>query len=125
MSDYHRLSLGRKQALAMARMREQLVTCPTCEIQMPPAELVAHMAQPCVRREPHPGAKWVTMREAVAMGVEKRTLQKWAAYGKVRFRGVWPDRQYLLRDIAVKIANLRRRGTFVPLEISDNESEGK
>jgi hypothetical protein len=108
---YHRMSLAQKQATARDRMREALLSCPICEVQMPPAELVAHREQPCDRREPHPAAKWVTWREALSMA-PKRSMLRWIKRGAVRFRGERGERLYLLRDIATRLSRqsgFRRR----------------
>jgi hypothetical protein len=110
---YHRLPIAEKRALAIGAQREPAVTCPTCDTQVMPADLLAHMEQRCAGpREPGPGARWVTWREALAMGVPAMTLSRWASAGHVRFMGERQDRRYLLRDLAQKIAQrngFRRR----------------
>jgi len=110
---YHKLSIGEKQAYAREVAREQAVRCPVCETALMPADLLVHIAERCTgQREPGPGAKWVTWREAIMMGVPGKTLARWAERGFVRFIGTRQDRKYLLRDLALKIAQrngFRRR----------------
>lgn len=105
---YQRLSIGEKQAVDRERMREPSVSCPGCDTQTTASDLLAHVAQRCPGpREPGPGAKWVSWRDAVAVGVPKETIAFWARRGDVRTRGARGDRQYLLRDLALRVA-LRR-----------------
>lgn len=74
-----------------------------------PADLLAHVDQRCTGpRDPGPGARWVTHREALAMGVPRATLSFWTRNKQVRFVGGRQDRKYLYRDLAVKVA--QRRG---------------
>lgn len=109
MSRYHRLPIAQKRAEGIARMREPAVTCPSCDTQVMPAELLTHVEQRCEGpREPGPGAKWVNFREAMVLGVPRATLSFWTRTGQVRFLGERQDRQYLMRDLALKIA--QRRG---------------
>ena len=44
----------------------------------------------------------------MVLGVNRQTLTRWVQRGDVRFFGERQDRRYLLRDLAVKIA--QRRG---------------
>lgn len=107
MSRYHELSIAEKQAESLARVREQPVACPSCGTQVMPADLIAHVEQRCSGpRDPGPGAKWITWREARAL-VPKRTLVRWVDGGRVRFRGGRGDRQYLYRDLAQNLAQRR------------------
>lgn len=112
MSDrrsYQRLPIAEKRAKDLGRIRETAVTCPICDTQVMPTDLLAHMAERCQgRREPGPGAKWINWREARGLGVPGKTLSRWATSGQVRFLGERQDRRYLMRDLAIKIA--RRRG---------------
>jgi len=107
---YHRMSVGEKQAHAREGMREPSVTCPACGTQTTPADLVAHSTKRCPGRPPDPAphSRWVNWREARALGVPATTLSFWARAGQVRFLGERQDRRYLLRDLALKIA--QRRG---------------
>lgn len=106
MSRYHQLSIAEKQAEALGRVREQPVACPRhCGVQVMPADLLAHIEQRCTGpREPGPGAKWITHREALELGVPRATLSFWARRKHVRFVGERQDRKYLYRDLALKLA---------------------
>jgi hypothetical protein len=104
---YHRLPIAEKRALAIGSQREPAVTCPTCDTQVMPADLLAHMEQRCAGpREPGPGARWVTWREARAI-VPERTLVRWVERGFVRHRGGRGDRTYLHRDLATRVSQMR------------------
>lgn len=106
---YHKLPIAQKRAMAYAAQREPAVACPRCDAQVMPADLLAHVEQRCAGpREPGPAAKWVTWREALALSVPETTLSFWARTGQVRYLGERMDRRYLLRDLALKIA--QRRG---------------
>lgn len=110
---YHLLSIGEKQVQATARVREPAVTCPDCDTQVTTVDLLAHLADRCPGpRTPGPSAKWVSWREAIAMGVGRQSLTRWVQAGFVRFVGERLDRKYLHRDLALKIAQqmgFRRR----------------
>lgn len=107
-AEYHRLPVAAKRAAALASVREPPIACPSCDVQVTPADLLAHMAQRCPGpREPGPGARWIPWREAVAAGVAPQTLSFWARRRQVRYRGERGDRQYLLRDLALRIAQRR------------------
>lgn len=104
---YQRLSVGQKQALHRERMREPAVTCPVCETQTTAAELLEHLDTRCRGpRDPNPHSAWVGWRVATAM-VLPGTLSRWVKRRLVRTRGELQDREYLLRDIAVRVAALR------------------
>lgn len=111
--DYRRLSIVQKRALDLARARDAAVRCPHCEMQVMPADMSNHLEQRCAGRpEPGPGSKWVTWREALSMGVPGKTFARWVERGDVRFIGARQDRKYLLRDLALRIAQrngFRRR----------------
>ena len=112
--DYRRLPIADKRKLDLARARDAAVRCQQCEMSVMPVDLGAHLEQRCAGRpEPGPGAKWVTWREALAMGgVTPMRLSRWARSGQVRFVGERQDRKYLLRDLALRIAQamgFRRR----------------
>lgn len=113
MANYHRLPIAQKRTEALARAREPAVTCPDCDTQVTSVDLLAHMKERCTGlREPGPGAKWVTWRDAIAMGVNRQTLSRWSQTGQVRFIGETQDRKYLMRDLALKISQrlgFRRR----------------
>lgn len=105
---YHRLSVAEKQAADRARMREPAVTCPGCDTQTTSQDLLSHVAKRCPGpREPGPRSVWVSWRDAIAAGVPKMTLSFWAQRGEVRTRGPRGDRQYLLRDLALRLAQRR------------------
>lgn len=105
---YHRLSIAEKQAHQRQSMREPAVMCPSCETQTTAADLLEHVASRCPGpRQPGSSSKWVSWREALAMGILPGTMSKWVKRGLVRARGELQDRQYLLRDIAVRVAAQR------------------
>jgi hypothetical protein len=107
-TNYHRLSIGQKQALHLDRMREPAVTCPVCETQTTATDLLEHIETRCPGpREPTHKASWITWRQALDLGVPRETLSRWAKHGLVRVRGELQDRRYLLRDIAVRVAARR------------------
>lgn len=114
MSRYHELSVAQKRAESLARIREPAVTCPDCDTQVMLADLLGHIEQRCPGlREPGPGSKWVSHREAMAMGVGRGILSYWVKRGRVRTRmGDDGCRQYLhgdlVRRIAVQRLNRRR-----------------
>lgn len=110
MSDYHRMSIGQKQARARASMREDAVSCPYCDTKLTAADLVRHVDTRCPGQMPAPPehGRYVSWREAREMGVPATTLSFWARSKQVRYLGGRMDRRYLLRDLALKIA--QRRG---------------
>lgn len=110
MSDYHKMSIAEKQALTRERAREAHVACPHCDTKLTPADLVRHVETRCSGEMPAPPeiAKYVSWREARAMGVPATTLSFWVRSKQVRYLGGRMDRRYLLRDLAMKIA--QRRG---------------
>jgi len=106
---YRRLPIAEKRAHSLARAREPAVSCPSCDTQTTPSDLLTHMAERCEGpRVPGPGARWISWSESMAMGVPRQTLSFWARTGKVRYLGERQDRRYLMRDLALKIA--QRRG---------------
>lgn len=108
MSRYHQLPIAQKRAESIARVREPAVTCPDCDTQVMTVDLHEHHVSRCPgRREPGPGSKWVTYREALAFGVPKRTLVRWVRRGHVRVKGGRGDRLYLLRDLTTRIVQQR------------------
>jgi hypothetical protein len=105
---YAKLSAHAKRLEAIARAREPSVTCPHCDWQMMPADLLTHLSDRCEgKRAPGPGAKMVGFRDALALGVPRATLSRWVANGHVRAFGERKDRVYMLRDLALKIAQKR------------------
>lgn len=111
--DYRKLSVAEKNKLALSRARDAAVRCPDCDMQVMPVDLLAHQRERCAGvADPGPGAKWVTWREALALGVPGKTFARWVERGFVRFTGERQDRKYLLRDLALRIAQrngFRRR----------------
>ena len=111
--DYRKLSIADKNRLALSRARDAAVRCRNCDMQVMPADLVAHLEQRCAGRpEPGPGAKWVSARDAIVRRVPKATLSYWAKQGFVRTRGSRMDREYLLGDLAQRVSiwrGFRRR----------------
>ncbi len=108
MSRYHKLPIAQKRTEALTRIREPAVTCPSCDTQVMPSDLVAHVDDRCKGpREPGPGAKWISWREAVAMGEPPAAISRWVNSGIVRIRGPQKNRQYLERDLAWQVAMRR------------------
>jgi hypothetical protein len=108
VSRYHSLPIAQKRAEALARVREPAVTCPDCDMQVMPVDLHVHLESRCPgRREPGPSARWVDGRDALVRLVPKATLHYWVAQGFVRVRGARMDREYLLRDLALKVSQWR------------------
>ncbi len=109
-NNYHRLPIAAKRAEAVGRMRAPAITCPSCDTQVMPVDLLAHLAQRCPgRREPVPGDQWLTSAEVLELGVPKQTLSDWVTRDEVRVRGERGDREYLLRDVVLMIAQQRRK----------------
>lgn len=109
IAPYHQLSVAEKRAVSLAGMRESPITCPECDMHVTTTDLIAHLEQRCQgRRDPGPGAKWVSHAEALALGVPRQTLSRWVANGFVRVTGGRMDRRYLHGDLARKVA--QRRG---------------
>jgi hypothetical protein len=103
--EYGSMPIAEKRTAAIARVREPAVTCPICDMQVMPTDLLAHLQQRCDGpREPGPSAKWVNWKGALAMGISTCTLKRWVRKGHVRSRGGRGDRLYLVRDLAVRIA---------------------
>jgi hypothetical protein len=101
---YHKLSITAKRTEALARAREPAVMCPSCDTQVMPVDMLVHLELRCTGpREPGPGAKWVTWKEAIAM-VPERTFRRWVRRGYVRFERGRGDRLYLLRDLVLRVA---------------------
>lgn len=107
---YRRLTLAEKQVRQRDQMREPSVTCPRCETQTSPADLVQHVQERCTGpREPHPQSRWIRRTEAMRM-IPEYTLQRWARRGLIRQRGQGRGRrEYLLRDVTRLIALRRAR----------------
>lgn len=112
-ASYHRLGIAAKQRHALERIREPAVVCPTCETQVMPADMPAHLAQRCTgRRDPHPAATWVTWADALRLVGVRGTLAKWVQRGMVRTKGEVHDRRYLLRDLVRMLAERAQRRKF-------------
>lgn len=102
---YGHLTRAEKREKSITSVRESSVTCPCCDTHVMPVDLLEHLELRCAGpRDPGPGAKWVTWREALKMGVRKETLSRWVRNETVRFKGAPGDRHYLLRDLALRIA---------------------
>lgn len=111
MSDrqYLRMGIAAKQAHQRSLAREPSVVCPICEVQTTARDLIDHLDKRCAgQREPHPGSAWVTFAAALKLGILRGTLSRWVAKGQVRVRGDLQDRQYLLRDLAMLVAQRRK-----------------
>lgn len=103
--NYQKLPIGEKRALDLSRAREPAVTCPLCDTQVTRTDLLAHLDNRCPgRREPGPGAKWITRREAMALGVPRRTLARWVSTGAVRYKPGPLCRLYLEGDLVDRLA---------------------
>lgn len=106
----NRLTVAAKQKRHLDAMRAPAVVCPDCETSTGETDLVSHLARCEGPREPHPRSRWVTWREAMELGVARQTMSRWLQRGLVRTRMVpVPQRQYLLRDLARRIAERRGR----------------
>jgi hypothetical protein len=126
LSRYNRLPIAQKRAEAIARAREPAVTCPSCDTQVMPADLLKHMDERCEGlREPNGAAKWIVWSEVMTFGVPSKTVQYWVHTGRVRYRGERLDRQYLLRDlvliIAIRRLRQRRNGEISPSDGQEME----
>jgi len=113
-SSYQKLSLADKRALDLSRVREPSLPCPRgCGMSLMAVDLLAHLKERCSGPpDPGPTAKWVSARDAIVRGVPKGTLSYWVERGFVRARGPRMDREYLLRDLALRIGQrngFRRR----------------
>lgn len=110
---YRRLTLAEKQVRQRDQMREPAVPCPQCDTKTTTADLLQHIEERCTGpREPHPQSRWITWREALRLGVPKPTMSRWVRRGLVGSRGELHVRQYLLRDLVVRLAERRaRRGS--------------
>jgi hypothetical protein len=125
---YHLLSAADKEAEAVGRMREPPIVCPHCETKVMAADLLAHVAERCAGRpDPHPLSRWITWRQAEALGVSRVALHRWALAGRVR--ATWDGRRrlYLQRDVAAAAAQKSTPGR-VPAQASvrcDRETTNK
>ena len=105
------MSLSEKQVYARLRICEPVVTSPVCETQTAVAELLAHLAARCAgRRPPSPHSSWLSWCEALALGAPRATMARWVSRGEVRVRGEQQDRQYLMRDVVLRLAARWQRG---------------
>lgn len=114
---YHKLSISEKQGLVRGADREPPVACPYCGTVTTSSDLLSHIERGCdgPRRaehdlEPQKHWQWVDWRRARALGVPATTLSFWARTGQVRYLGGEKkrrDRKYLLRDLALKVAQRR------------------
>lgn len=115
---YAKLSLQQKQALVRGGEREPPVRCPGCGTQLVASDLIPHVEHRCPgsqEPEPGPNSRWIAWRDAMRMGVSNGLMSYWARTGAVRFKGPIQGRQYLLRDVAMRVARLRlrrKRNTF-------------
>lgn len=102
---YQKLSIAEKRARDLDGVRERAVTCPSCDTQVMPSDLLGHLKERCTGpRDPGPGAKWLTWREALAVGAKRRTLIRWVRRGYVRVQGGRGDRLYFARDLILQLA---------------------
>lgn len=109
---YHLLSIAEKRTEALTNARENPITCQECDMRVMPADLISHMESRCPGPSaPAPGSRWLSGREARAIGVAKSTLSFWANRGFVRVSGEGMDRRYLERDLvkSIQISGIRMR----------------
>ncbi len=106
---YSRMNIAQKQAHQREVMREPSVVCPVCETQTTAVYLIKHVTRCTGPREPNRHSKWVSWRDAMRMGVPRETMSRWVKRGLVRVRGELQDREYLLRDIALRVAARRQQ----------------
>lgn len=127
-SSYQKLSIADKRALDLSRVRESSVSCPSCDMQVMPVDLLAHMRDRCAgQREPGLSAKWIGWREAVAIirrslphlelseAAAMMRLSRWSHSNQhgvtlVRPCGSRGDRKYLHSDL---VKHLSRAGFVV------------
>ena len=109
-STYHRLSIASKQKQELERLREPGVVCPNCGMTTTSSDLIAHVQTRCEGpQKPPEHSVWVRWRDVKAMGVRSGHLSFWVKRGYVRTKGAVQDREYLLRDLAVRVAMVVRR----------------
>lgn len=111
-SRYHLMSAAEKRAGSLANVRERSVACQSCDTQVMPEDLPSHVQRCQGPGEPGPRDKWVSARDSIVRNVPKGTRSYWVKRGFVRVRGEPMDREYLLRDLAKRIAirqGFRRR----------------
>jgi len=102
---YQRMTLREKQAVTLENMREPAVRCPRCDTQTSARDLLAHVTRRCPGPPaPHPHSHWVNWRDALAVGLPRTTLTRWVNRGEIRVRGERRERQFLLRDLALRMA---------------------
>lgn len=121
MADYHKLSVAQKEAAN--RLHEPPTRCPVCEMAVQPDDLLAHVDKRCEGRpEPHPRSRWVTRKDALAMGASWPSLKRWANTGKVRIRRIDNSRRYLLRDLTKCLAAARTGLAHEPAENPESKT---
>lgn len=104
--NYRRLSAPEKRELSLRRMREPGVQCPQCETMCGVDDLLGHLATRCNGlREPHPHSRWLTVTQAVELGVARKTLYRWAASERVRTKPGDGGQRFLARDVTRRIAD--------------------
>lgn len=111
-AQYHLMSAAEKRAASTASVRERSVACQRCDTQVMPEDLPSHAQRCAGPGEPGPRDKWVSARDAIVRNVPKGTRSYWVKRGFVRVRGERIDQEYLLRDLAKRIAirqSFRRR----------------
>lgn len=107
---YHQLPVAEKERYARDRVREPPMRCPACETSVQPEDLLKHQAERCPGRPaPHPHGKWLSFRQALQLGADRRLLSRWVQGGRVRIDGPRGGRRYLLRDVADQMARSRSR----------------
>jgi hypothetical protein len=85
--------------------------CPHCGVFVMVNGLLRHIEETCQSEtEIHPLSKWVSWSDVMGLEVSGSTLRRWVEYGNVRTRGERGAREYLLRDVTLRIAMLRKGG---------------
>lgn len=99
--DYRGLSIAEKRSYAREQIREPPVRCPHCETAVSVDDLLPHVRSRCPgHRAVHRLSRWVTLKEAMALGVPRVTLWRWVKHGLVLMKGT----RYLKRDIVQRMA---------------------
>lgn len=111
MADYNSLSFQEKRQHALDVVREPPVRCPACDTALQPGDLLKHAKRCPGPPQPHRLSRWLTHKEAVALGVPGRTLRRWAAAGTVQVQDPGNGQRYLERDVSLAIA---RRAAAMP-----------
>jgi hypothetical protein len=98
-AEYRKKSIKEKEAAN--RQHGIPNRCPECDVAVSPEDSIRHRKELCPGRpDPHPNARWVYHRQALAMGISAKELSELSAARIVRTMGEKGHRRYLMRDIA-------------------------